>query len=184
MRILKNILPLVLALAGITAILAFYVISSKPEHAIASGYTIVCTDLVRSGVVNNGCSATGTTTPTFLTAAAATTTFAALTANTANEDLNLMVVASSTSSVITWSVQYSYNGVDWYNEDLPATSGSVTTHPALPITHTWTPGTTATTSRSMNLQTHAAKYTRIGFQATGANASIYPQFILQNTPIQ
>lgn len=169
-------------LAAVVLLMCAYSFKST-EVARAGGYSIACTDLTRPGLVNNGCVTNGTTTPTFLTAAAATTTFTALIPQANSVSLNLQVAASSTSSVITFRESFSYNGIDWYQEDLPTTSGAVTTHPALGITHTWTPGTVATTSRSLNLQTHAAKYVQIGFQATGANASIYPQLIIQNAPI-
>lgn len=158
-----------------------------PSTSVAGGQQITCTDLTRNGTAGtgttttNGCINNGTTTPVFLTSAAATTTLTVASANATTISVNLDAIASSTSSVLTWSMQYSYNGVDWYNEDTASTTGSITTHSGVAVVHSWTPGTTVESRRSMNLPTHGAKFTRIGFQATGANASLYAQAILQNS---
>lgn len=175
------------ALIGLAAAVIALLVLDFTYHAgtaHAGGQSIGCVDMTFGATgttTTNGCSSTGSTTPLSLTTGMATTTMVVPTANAATVSLNLDVVPVSASSVYLFTVAYSNNGTDWYSEDGNSTSGAVTTHTATPVIHTWTPGTSATTTRSINIQTHASKFTQFGFKLTGANGKLYPQAILQNS---
>lgn len=185
MHIRKSTGQLIAAAFALLAVIGILIAFNRPAlPAHAAGQSIGCVDLTRgsggTSVTTNGCIGNGTTTPVFLTAAAATTTLTVPTANATSISLNLDVIASSSSAIYTFAVQYSNNGTDWYTEDSSAVSGAVTTHAAVGVLHLWTPGATAETRRSLNIQTHQAKFTRFGFQAVTANGSIYAQAIPRN----
>jgi hypothetical protein len=183
---IKSTLVRMLAIATLFLAVAFVLFGfSHSQNAHAGGQTIGCTDMTFIGgatTTTNGCSQTGSTTPLALTTGMSTTTMTVPTANATTLSLNLDVVPVSASTVYLFTVAYSNNGVDWFQEDANSTSGSVITHAASATIHTWTPGA-ATTTRSINIQTHAAKFTQIGFKLTGANGKLYPQAILQNAVV-
>lgn len=133
--------------------------------------------------VSNTCGNNGTTTPTYFGVGGtqtATTSVTAFTLNATSLDIDLWAVASSSSSVIQFSVQYSDNGIDWYSQDTSSVSSSLTTHATAPMLHAWTPGTTATTSRNLTITPIASRYVKIGFQAQVASTSLYARIIPRN----
>ncbi len=177
----SNLRSLALALVAMALVgIVLFAFARDSRDAHAGGYAITCTDLTGTGTTTNGCVGTGTSTPVQFTTTTATTSLMVATGNANSVNLDLSAVASSTSSVVQFVVEYSYNGLDWYGEDSSSVSGNITTHSALNVVHTWTPGTTSSTKRSFNIQTHGAKYTRFGFHVYTANAQLYPQAIVQN----
>lgn len=94
--------------------------------------------------------------------------------------LNWYTVSSTTpTGALLWTVQYSYNAQDWYNEDTNSTSGSLVTHQAT-TTHTWSPGQNGTTTKSVWMQNITAPFIRILYSST-ATTTIYGQIIPKNT---
>lgn len=93
----------------------------------------------------------------------------------ATENAVLMVLdtASSTSSVLKVALQYSQNGLDWYNDDINvvATSSLQTFN-----TYTYTAvSTTASTSGFAIPVLTPTRYVRVIFSSTGATNSIFAQ---------
>lgn len=128
--------------------------------------------------------ASASTTISYFLPSSATTTITGFSGRATTIDLNLLEVASSTSSVWIYTVQFSPNYVsatgngDWYNEDCSTiTSNTVITHGAGACTHTWTPNTTATVKKNIGIGTAQSKWFRINIQVTGAGGSLYAQAI-------
>lgn len=123
-----------------------------------------------------------TTTVVYLnpTASGGTATSSYLLAQTtpgynSNVDVNdvfIFMVASSSSSGVSWKEQYSNgascytneNGCDWYEEDNVSTSGATITHAT--STNTWIPGKTATSTKVIAVTPYAAVYKRLLFFVT------------------
>ncbi len=178
----RTTLSYVLTILAGLAVLAslFFLFNAQAHVAKAGGQSVGCFDIITNGTVAQGCRAHATTTPLYLTAAAATTTMVVNVANASSVNMNLRVEASSTSAIFTWTVARSDNGIDWYLDDVSSTSAATITHTAGRATNSWTPGTVATTSKSVTIPTVATKYLRVGFQAITANGSLYAQIIPQN----
>lgn len=167
-------------LVGCAILAALVMLFAHASPARAGGQSVGCIDMISNLSVVTGCRSHATTTPVYLATGAATTTMVANIGNASSVSLNLAATASTTSTVFTWTVARSDNGIDWYFDDILTTSGSISTHSAGPILNSWTPATTATTSKSVVIPTNAARYIRVGFQAQGAPGAIYPQLIPQN----
>jgi len=97
-------------------------------------------------------------------------------------DVNLAIVASSSSSVLTWVYEYSDNYVDWYQESGSQVDSTIlVTYGATGLVHSWTPGSTAEALRNFSMSPVAAKYTRVTFSASTANLSIWYNIINRRT---
>lgn len=130
---------------------------------------------------------------TWISTSAATSTWVVGTESADMAALNLLVLASSTSSVVQIQVDYSddvgctipsgpyanavSNSCNWYREDLETTSGSVITE-ANKVYRVWTPGTTATSTISISLGNNnnnllGHRYVRVGLAASGGNYTVW-----------
>lgn len=91
--------------------------------------------------------------------------------------LYVQEAASSTSSVIGITPQYSNNGIDWYSYGTATSSVSSTGATSLTTgtSYQWTPGTTATSSLVLVLPDVPTQHERVQFSATGAAAAVYAE---------
>lgn len=86
----------------------------------------------------------------------------------------LNFTASSTSSILGISLQYSNNNVDWFGDTLIATSTVTTIN--TPYTYSWQNPSTVVTSRAITVP-FPTRYTRAVFTMAGANGSVWWQFV-------
>jgi len=121
--------------------------------------------------------------PTGETGTTATSTIQITTEGVSSLDLNVQYNASTTASNLVWIQEFSYNGIDWYNEDVASVAGSVVTHNATAsaapyITmHSWTPGVAGIAMKNITITPIASKYMRISFSSWGANGSLWIESI-------
>lgn len=131
--------------------------------------------------------AVATTTVTYLTAAGASTTETydsyggGVGEPNASEKAVLFTnfAASSTSSVLAIKVQYSQNGIDWFDDNLMESTNSTTTplyNLGTSNSYTWTAIGTATSSKTITIPT-PTRYVRAVYSVTGANAAVYKVII-------
>jgi hypothetical protein len=106
-----------------------------------------------------------------------------------NASMFIEYVASSTSSILAWQFQYSNDGVNWYGENSSQTpilnsTLSETIEASTTITHLWTPGVAATSTKAVVIPIIAAQHERVVFFApTGAaNGAIYAEISLKRNP--
>ncbi len=93
--------------------------------------------------------------------------------------LFVQMAASSTSSVLGIQLQYSQNGIDWFDDDLLQLTNATTTQAtnvAVANSYTWKAAGTATTSKAFNVPT-PTRYVRAVISATGANAAVWKVII-------
>jgi hypothetical protein len=132
--------------------------------------------------------ATATTTAAFIGVGTGTTTlsFDAY-ANGATRAANYATLftqfaASSTSSLLTITPQYSQDGVDWYSDSTLIATSSVTAIQTA-NTYTWLAATTATSSRAIVIKT-PTRYTRVQYSLTGAAGAVWAQIVPAREVIQ
>lgn len=118
----------------------------------------------------------------YLVVGNATTTFVANTDGADQFDVNTYLIASSTSTSLNYSVDYSDDigcyaspsSCNWYREDAVTLSGAVRTMAPLAI-RTFAPVTIASSTSSFRVTSVGARFTRIGITAVGANGSVWIQ---------
>ena len=132
-------------------------------------------------------SATATTTSTYFVAGTTATTTMATYDTYSNTGVSgvggstqamdkasllIQLAASSTSSILRTTFEYSQDGIDWYEDEIfvPATSGY--TSIGQPTVYTWTANGTATSSKIVNVPT-PLRYVRVRMRVEGANASVW-----------
>lgn len=87
--------------------------------------------------------------------------------------------ASSTSSVLAVKLQYSMNGIDWFDDNLMESTNSTSTpvyNMGVSNSYTWTAVGTATSSKTIEVPT-PTRYVRAQYTVTGANAAIWKVII-------
>lgn len=146
--------------------------------------------------------ATATTSVTYLSAGIATTTYQldgngvfstgkVLTMQTIDSgSMYIQLVASSTTSSLGWQFQYSNNNQDWYGESAPFTTGTISAtasnifESSSTISHIWTPGVAATSTKVISIPIIPAQHERIVFfTPIGTAASgLYAEFDLKSLP--
>lgn len=125
--------------------------------------------------------AAATTTVAYITPGTATTTLTYDSLFTASDQAVLFTqfAASSTSSVLNITAQYSQDGIDWYGDNLLVSTNSTST-PAKSIqignTYTWLAAGTATTSKAVFIPT-PTRYTRVQYSMTGANGAVWGSMV-------
>jgi len=131
----------------------------------------------------NGNSSTSST--TYLKAdGVATTSYAGLDISRADEiDLNLYADASSTASQLEFWLEFSYDGIDYYREDINSVSGSVITHNDGNSTTTrkWAIGASGIHRKNIGPINVNAKYMKVMVGATGDNLAFWGE-IIANKP--
>lgn len=132
--------------------------------------------------LNTTSTSAATTSPTYIIPGTATSTLTYDSYNDGIGDPNasesavllLQTAASSTSSVFTVALQYSQNGIDWYQDNLMATTTS--TNIGTAQTYTFTAAGTATTGRAITVPT-PTRYVRAVTSVAGANAAVWGQIV-------
>lgn len=118
-----------------------------------------------------------TTSPNFMTAGTATTTFNLYDTTQFFDDsgfdqnqLFIAFKASTSAATLQWQYEFSNNAVDWYEEDIPVQYGvgqgiSTMDHASTTITHRWLPGSTvaSTSYKTLTIPNNAARYKRVVF---------------------
>lgn len=160
-----------ISLAGIALLVAILAIAGFAQHAKANALDM-----------GTKSSAAATTTVTYFTTTTATTTLITYD-SFANGDpnafdklaLSTQFAASSTASVLSIYIQYSQDGIDWYDNNTTSTStGDISG----PIYNTWTAAGTATSSKIITVNT-PTRFTRVNYAIKGASGAVWAQFISQ-----
>lgn len=172
------IVVLIVALLGF----AFWY-SKQPAAPTGGGFTVSGQQYhitAATGVKQRDGEIEATTTVAYLqTGDTATSSITAFGGRATSADFDLVATASSTASRILYTLQFSPNGDDWYNEDCSSvTSDVLVTHGAAPCTHTWTPGTTALSYKNFSISGIQSKWFKVKISVTGANASVYGTAVL------
>lgn len=150
--------------------------------AVAGGVmTLRVNDAHASGIKYSACDTAGnsgaTTTPVYLgiTAFAATSTLGPCNLQSSQAfGINWQINASSSASVVNYVVQYSFNGIDWYNQDTNATAHvGTTTNTISPAAAGLSRVSTITTQSGMPL-------VRVQYAAATASSSVYAQLVANN----
>lgn len=89
--------------------------------------------------------------------------------------LFLQFTASSTSSVLGVTFQYSQDGIDWYGDD---TGAATSTNINLVNTYSWTAAGTATTSKVITMPT-PTRFVRAVYTMTGAAGGVWSSFVVK-----
>lgn len=148
--------------------------------------------------------ATATTSVAFLTPGTATTTYqfdnslfsSGKIANMQSVDSGSMMIQMTASSsvgnlsTLAWQFQFSNNGIDWYGESSPVTAAgaSASAESTSTITHTWNPGTTATSSKFVLIPVGPAQHERVTFfipgtpNTTASSSAFYIEVDLKKNP--
>lgn len=163
----RKILRPVFILVGIVGLAIIAVITSFAVHVRANPLYYMVPQT----------SATATTTVVYLSStgqATSTAVDAYTSVNQAVNSISLFVqnAASSTSSVLNVRFQYSYDSIDWYDDEFlpPATSTPATV--AVPLSYQWTALGTATSSKVLPSRM-PMRYVRAIFTETGAAGAIW-----------
>ncbi len=107
-----------------------------------------------------------------------TTTFDCFIARADKIDLNMRYTASGTTARLEWNTEFSNDKVDWKPEDgITVDSRTQVTHGAGNVTHQWTPGVTATSSKNVTINPTASKWVRINFTSAVANGALWAEII-------
>lgn len=104
--------------------------------------------------------------------------------------LYIEFVASSSASSLGWQFQYSNNNQDWYGESAPFSTGTISGtssnqfEASSTITHVWTPGVGATSTKVVAIPILPAQHERVVFfTPIGAAASgVYAEVDLKSLP--
>lgn len=127
--------------------------------------------------------ATATTTVQYFATGTATTTLVTFDSYSQGQpkatDKGVLLVqeaASSTSSVIQTTLEYSQDGIDWYADNTITASGVNNT--SAPIAFAWTAAGTATSSKAYSVPM-PTRYVRAKFSVTGAGAAVWAQIVPQ-----
>lgn len=90
--------------------------------------------------------------------------------------LLVQATASSSSSIVNITYQYSYNGIDYFGDNLQLGSATTTQPVNVVNSSVWTPGTTATTSRAFTMPV-PTRFVKAIFSATTATSSLYVSIV-------
>lgn len=156
--------------------------AQKLEQNIGGGFAIDQAYYLTAGtgvVMRDGASE-ATTTPAYLTTTdTATSTIKGFAGRATNIDLYLGATAStSATSKLQYFVSFSPNNVDWYKEDCSSIDSTVlVTHGATSCVHQWTITGTGYQTKNITIGATQAKYFKIDFGVTGANASLWASAI-------
>lgn len=170
-------------LAGVVGLLLILLIASQaklPEkvQSLGGGFAIDQAYYITAGTdtAMQAGAAEATTTPAYLTTAnTATSTIKGFAGRATNIDLYLGATAStSATSKLQYFVSFSPNNVDWYKEDCSSIDTTIlVTHGATACVHQWTITGSGYQTKNITIGATQAKYFRIDFGVTGANASLW-----------
>lgn len=178
----KDILGILGAIALLALVLGVAYLGlahQSVQTAHASGFAIPCYDSTElfattSLQYNRACNGLASTSPTYLTTAASSTVIQNNIAGADTVTINIQAVGSSTSSILNWTYNLSWNGIDWYQETLAAAALGVNT--VRQGGNAWTLGT-ATSSISQVINPLGARYIQIVESMSGAAGDAYTQIM-------
>lgn len=128
--------------------------------------------------------AAATTSPAYMGIGTGTSTLtynSSISGNPLKPDSSALLIqfaASSTSAVLNISIQYSQDGIDWYNDNI-SNNVATTTIPinlSVASSYTWKAAGTATTGVIINVPT-PTRYVRAVSSLTGAAGAVWEQFV-------
>ena len=122
---------------------------------------------------------TGVTTAGLENLLVGSTTSATLsTKNASHLSMNVLIKPSNAASNLKWTYYYSQDGTNFYAEDEDVeTSQILTTHGATANVHSWTPATTATTSKRFELADVNSDFMKVTFTGAASSSKIYAEII-------
>lgn len=185
---LKNIIIMKtgtkIVLSGIVGLILTLLIASQakvPEQKaqnVGGGFAVDQAYYITpgTGTAMGAGAAEATTTPAYLTTAdTATSTVKGFAGRATNIDLYLGATAStSATSKLQYFVSFSPNNVDWYKEDCSSIDTTIlVTHGATACVHQWTITGSGYQTKNITIGATQAKYFKIDFGVTGANASLW-----------
>lgn len=180
---------ILLAIAVLAFVLALAIIAfGTGSKADAAGQAIQCTDSTlqlpsSSTGYNRGCAAAATTSPIYLgngITGATSTILQAYVGHTTFADVNLDAVASSSASIILFTIWYSNDNSNWYQQSVATTSFTTGITTVQPNLNMWTPGVTTSKLLNLHLSNIGANYVRVQAGGTTASSSVYAQLIQSN----
>ena len=136
-----------------------------------------------------------TTSPFFLTGSNRATTTLQFPSESVDEvTMFIQYKASTTDGVLGYRLQFSNNGVDWYNDNTDnierySIFGSVIANSTSTLEYTWNPGTTATATKVVNLRIKPSKAVRVllyafatATPATGSVGNVWAEVYRKQNP--
>lgn len=84
----------------------------------------------------------------------------------------IQFAASSTSSILLAGIEYSQDGIDWYQDDTVTPATVSTLNITQPILYSWAAFTTATSSRALIIST-PLRFVRVRLQTVGAAGAVW-----------
>lgn len=135
--------------------------------------------------VYKNASATATTSPEYKAANEASSTLTMSIKNAKHIDLNWWVQSTTTPPTLQWEMYFSNDdgaNKNWYPEDgYTTTSNTVITHGTAPLMHKWTYASSTQTYvlKNVGVQPLAAKYMKVEYAVTNANADVYVEGVTQ-----
>lgn len=102
------------------------------------------------------------------------------TKNADKVSINILMKPSSAAANLTWTYYYSQDGINYYAEDEDTeTSQVLITHGATALVHSWTPATTATTTKRLEIPDVNSDYMKVIFTAAASSSEIYAEVITE-----
>lgn len=129
-----------------------------------------------SQLTSENCPSTSaaSTSVAYMTPGTGTTTCTMVTVNTELVDIGIQFNASDTAATLSWEVEFSRDGIDWYGEDgRTLTSNIAVTHGSTTPVHSWNPQVAGISRKSITLSDLASELTRVRFYVTGGNGSFF-----------
>lgn len=178
---MKNILLIGSAiLATLMAGFALYLQVNSPVQAntLGGGFSLDQAYYLTpgSGVASQAGETMATTSVSFLkTTDTASSTISGFVGRANSIDLYMITTASTSNTTkYQFSLQYSHNNIDWYNEDCSSVDSTIlVTHGASGCIHEFTPSSTSRSGKNISLGIPQAKYFKINFGVVGANGSLW-----------
>ena len=157
--------------AALVVILVFVLIIVQKDN-LPSGSAVSVVESILTG-------GSSTTTPTNLLTGDATTTTSSFPISGVHQlGVNLHLTASTTSTILQWTYEFSQNRIDFYGQDTVTTSGATETHNVENKVNTLAGvGTNAVTLRHIDITNVGANFIRFNFKAEGANALLHAEII-------
>jgi hypothetical protein len=168
------VLALLLGLAGISGMI--YTWNVQPTQVETFGAGITLDKYTIPGY-------TASTTPVYLAAGASAPAMIMSVGNAQHVDLNIMMNASTSASVLTWAVSFSNDdGVNknWFGEDVYSASGYTVTHASTTALNSWEPDLPGYSFKNIGIEPVASKYMKVVFTAVTAASTIYAEGISQS----
>lgn len=123
--------------------------------------------------------ATATSSVVYMTPGTATTTLTIPTEGVDDVYLFIQFNASTTASQLKWTVDNTFDGIDWYGEDYGTVSAIASAHSSTTISNTWLPNATGRLLKVTKLTTSPALSKKVTFSLPigTANGALYAELV-------